>query len=62
MSVCSLTYLEVSRLLLSFLIIHQWTPLHVAAERGRCEKILGDLVDKGGDINTKDNKGVNIIY
>ena len=31
----------------------------MAAERGRCEYILGYLVSKGADINIKDNKGVN---
>ena len=33
----------------------------MAAERCRCEKILGYLVEKGADINIKDNKGVNTI-
>ena len=39
-------------------VLHQWTPLHVGAERGRCEKILGYLVKQGGNIDTKDNIGV----
>ena len=41
------------------LFLHQWTPLHVAADKGRCEYILGYLVDNGADINIEDNKGVN---
>ena len=38
------------------------TPLHVAAERGRCEEILGHLIAKGGDtINIKDEDGVSAL-
>ena len=39
------------------------TPFHVAAERGRCEEILGYLIDKGGDasINIKDEEGVSAM-
>ena len=39
------------------------TPFHAAAERGRCEKILELLVDKGDDkcINIKDEDGVSAI-
>ena len=33
----------------------------MAAERCRCETILGYLVERGADINIKDNKGVNTI-
>ena len=56
-----LTSLEFSLLLYS-IFLHQMTPLHVAAERGRCE-ILGHLIDKGGDtvINITDEDGVSTI-
>ena len=33
----------------------------MAAERYRCETILGYLVEKGADINIQDNKGVTIF-
>ena len=59
--VCTITCLKVSQLLLWLLSVHQWTPLHVAAERCRCEQILGYLVEKEADINIQDNKGVNIF-
>ena len=32
----------------------------MAAEKGRCEHILGYLVGKGADVNIKDINGVNI--
>ena len=32
----------------------------MAAKKGRCKQILRYLVDKGADINIKDNNGVNI--
>lgn len=35
--------------------------MHVAAERYRCETILGYLVKKGARINIQDNKGVTIF-
>ena len=38
------------------------TPLHVAAEKGHFEEIVGYLVDKGAMINAKDNKGVSLHY
>lgn len=46
-----------SSLLLQFVFLHQMTPLHVAAETGRCE-ILGHLIGNG-DINIKDEDGVS---
>ena len=39
-------------------VFHQWTPLHVGAQRGRCEKVLGYLVKHGANLDTKDNNGV----
>lgn len=39
-------------------VLLQWTPLHVGAQRGRCEKILGYLVEHGANLDTKDNNGV----
>ena len=35
------------------------TPFHVAAERGRCEEILGYLLGKCDNINIKDDDGVS---
>ena len=37
------------------------TPFHAAAERGRCEEILGYLIANGDDssINIKDEDGVS---
>ena len=35
------------------------TPFHVAAERGRCEEILGHLLLQGGNINIKNGDGVS---
>ena len=35
------------------------TPLHVAAKKGECPKIVKYLIDKGTDINIKDNNGVS---
>ena len=43
----------------NYFVLHQRTPLHLAAEQGRFENILGYLLDKGADINIKDNDGVN---
>ena len=34
----------------------------MAAEKGRFENILGYLIDKGANINMKDNDGVNICH
>ena len=34
----------------------------MAAKKGRCENLLGYLVDKGADINIKDNNGVSICH
>ena len=34
------------------------TLMHVAAERGRCEKIMGGLVSKGLDIDIRNSNGV----
>ena len=46
------------------MFFHQMTPFHAAAERGRCEKILGHLIAEGGDtcINIKDEDGVSYMY
>ena len=43
------------------MLLHQMTPFHAAAEKGRCEKVLGLLIDKGGDtcFNIKDEDGVS---
>ena len=39
------------------------TPLHVAAEKGRFEEIVGYLVDKKKTtINVKDSNGVSLHY
>ena len=40
------------------------TPFHAAAERGRCEEILGCLIAKAGDssINIKDDDEVSIYH
>ena len=40
------------------------TTLHLAAERGRCEEILGYLIAKGGvtSINITDEEGVSTVY
>ena len=59
MSLNMLASLE-SGLFLWSIFLLQMTPFHVAAERGRCEEILGYLIDKGGDtsINIKDEDGV----
>ena len=37
---------------------HQWTPLHLAATSGHVD-IARLLVDKGANINGKDNGGVS---
>jgi len=42
-------------------LFHQQTPLHLAAEKGRFENTLKYLVDKGADINIKDEKGVIVM-
>lgn len=41
------------------LSLHQSTPLHVAARRGHAN-IVKCLVDKGANINIKDDDGVSI--
>jgi len=38
------------------------TPLHVAAEKGHFEEIVGYLLEKGTTIDVKDNKGVSLHY
>ena len=43
-------------------VLHQQTPLHLAAKEGRFEKILGYLIDKRADINIKDNDGVKLHH
>ena len=45
-----------------FLSLHQMTPLHVVTEKLRARfSIVKYLVDKGADINTKDDSGVSVI-
>jgi len=39
---------------------HQKTPLHIAVESGN-DATVKFFVDKGADVNTKDNKGVRKI-
>ena len=46
---------------IQYFLFHQQTPSHLAAERGRFENTLKCLVDKGADINIKENYGVSII-
>ena len=58
----TITCLIHSHLHLWFLSLHQLTPLHMAAKKGRCEQILGYLVGKEADINIKDKNGVNIYH
>ena len=45
---------------LIFLSLHQMTPLHVAAERGRF-KIVKHFVSSGAEINAKDINGVKLM-
>ena len=40
--------------------LYQWTPVYMAAEGGNIE-IVRCLIDKGADINVKDNNGVSIL-
>ena len=42
----------------SLLSPHQYTPLHVAAEEGHTDSVQC-LIDKGAEINIKDNAGVS---
>ena len=44
----------------NYFVLHQQTPLHMAAKKGRFENILGYLIGKGANINIKDNDGVKI--
>ena len=43
-------------------VLHQRTPLHMAAAKGRFENILGYLVKKGAGINIKDKDEVYTCY
>ena len=45
----------------NYFVLHQRTPSHMAAEKGRFENTLKYLVDKGAHINIKDNNGVIIL-
>ena len=38
------------------------TPLHVAAEKGHFEEIVGYLVDNRATIDVQDNNGVSLHY
>ena len=42
--------------------LHKVTPLHVAAEKGHFEKIVGYLLQNGTTINVKDSNGVSLHY
>ena len=42
-----------------FLSLHQGNPLHIAARRGDMDA-LKRLVNKGTDVNTKDDDGVRL--
>ena len=44
-----------------FSSLNQWTPLHIAAKRGRIE-IVKFLVDKGADVNVKAKDRVSIWW
>ena len=39
---------------LFFFLLHQMTPLHLAAKKGGRSNIVNHLVDKGADINIQD--------
>ena len=47
------------KLIYYFLLLHQMTPLHLAAETARI-KMLGYLVEQGAGINIQDDDGVII--
>ena len=38
--------------------LHQWTPLHAASFRGNIETVKY-IVEKGADVNIKDDQGVS---
>ena len=57
-SVSAISYKQVINF--SYFVLHQRAPLHLAAEKGRFENILGYLIDQGAGINIKDNEGVKI--
>ena len=42
----------------NYFVLHQRTPLYLAAEKGRFENVLGYLLGKAADINIKDKMGV----
>ena len=44
-----------------FLFLHQMTPLHLAAERGRLV-VLKHLVDQGPNVNIQDQNGVKFMH
>ena len=41
-----------------FLLLHQWTPLHMAAQNGNVD-VVRFLVDKGANVNLKGYYGVS---
>ena len=48
-------------LLLNFFSVHQMTPLHLAAERGRSH-VVKFLTEKGANVNKINFKGVGFVY
>ena len=57
------TYTEIRTwancLVLFFLLLSQWTPLHIAAERGH-DYTVEYLVEKQADVNIRDEDGVRV--
>ena len=58
--VCLRDYIQSYMQSFNYFVLHQRTPSHLAAEKGRFENTLKYLVDKGAHINIKDNDGVII--
>ena len=54
-----ITYLVSTIFWVSFFSLHQMTCLHLAFEGGHMNTVKY-LVDKGADINTKDDRGVRV--
>ena len=58
-SQCQITMSVIASITLKFVsFFYQWTPLHVAASKGR-DYTVESLVKRGYDINIKDKKGVS---
>ena len=60
LEICRILTFLGSYFTLYFLSLHQMTPLHVAFEQGDRIIIMKYLIDKGAEINIRDNNGVNI--